>query len=99
MAQKTFKIGEYCVGGVIQAIVKGDQVTIISKEWDMSTGCNRGSSQKNAKELGSRTVNSKMNGSYRILNNYLHDLTTSYYADQILKWVKSNGIKFETSFF
>ena len=99
MAQKTFKIGEYAVGGIIQAIVKDDTLTIVNKEWDYSQGTRRGSDQSNAKELERRSFNSKVNDSYREALNYLCELTTSYYADEILDWAKKKGCDFNNSFF
>lgn len=38
MATKTFKIGEYCKGGIITVETKGSTVHIIAKEWDYSQG-------------------------------------------------------------
>lgn len=99
MAKKTFKIGEYANGGIIQAIVKDDTLTIINKEWDYSQGTRRGSDQSNAKEIDRRTFNSKTNGAYRLALDYLCGITTSYYADKILDWAKEKGCKFENRFF
>ena len=89
MATKTFKIGEYAKGGVITAEVTKDKVTIIQKEWDYSKGSSKGSDQSNAKELDRLTVSTALRGSERTIDNYLCDLTTSYYAGQILDWVKT----------
>ncbi len=46
MATKTFKIGEYCKGGIITVETKGSIVHIIAKEWDMSQGTRKNSNQK-----------------------------------------------------
>ena len=89
MATKTFKIGEYAKGGVITAEATKDKVTIIQKEWDYSKGSSKGSDQSNAKELSRLTVSTDKNGSERTIDNYLCDLTSSYYAGQILDWVKT----------
>ena len=89
MATKTFKIGEYAKGGVITAEATKDKVTIIQKEWDYSKGSSKGSDQSNAKELTRVTVSTALRGSERTIDNYLCDLTSSYYAGQILDWVKT----------
>lgn len=89
MATKTFKIGEYSRGGVITAEVKKNKVTVIFKEWDFSTGSRRSSNQKNAKELYRVEVDVDANNSEQNLMSALYDDTTSYYADMIMKWIKT----------
>ena len=97
-ATKTFKIGEYAKGGVITAKVDGNNLTIIAKDWDTSTGYNKGSNQSNAKEFDRETVDCKANGARRSIDNFLNDLTTSYYAGQVIEWAETKGIKFETGY-
>ena len=50
MATKTFKIGEYCKGGVITVETTAKKVAVIAKDWDFSAGSKKGSNQSNAKE-------------------------------------------------
>ena len=95
MASKTWKIGEYAKGGVITVEVKGKVINIIGKEWDYSQGSNKGSNQSNAKEFTRQRVNSNDGDAFRQCDNFLNDLTTSYYSDEIMKWVKSK-VTFET---
>jgi|ETNvirnome_2_130_1030620.scaffolds.fasta_scaffold00277_27 hypothetical protein len=97
-ATKTFKIGEYATGGVITANVNGNDLTIIAKDWDFSAGSNKGSNQSKAKEFDRETVNCKTDGAQRSISNFLNDLTTSYYADTILDWAETKGIKFESGY-
>jgi hypothetical protein len=87
--KKTFKIGEYCKGGVITVEASKRTVTIIAKDWDMSQGTRRSSNQSNAKEFDRIEVFTSSNYAERELNNFLHDLTTSYYAGQVMDWIKS----------
>ena len=94
MKTRTWKIGEYAKGGVITVEIRGKVIAIIGKDWDFSQGSNRGSSQKNAKEFTRGTCLSTDNDAYRKCDNFLNDLTTSYYAGEIMKWVESK-IKFE----
>jgi hypothetical protein len=99
MATKTFKIGEYCRGGIIQAIAIKDKVTIIGKQWDHSAGSRKSSNQSNAKEWTRLEVNTSDQNARRELDNFLNDLTSSYYSDEILKWVESNTELKSRSFF
>jgi hypothetical protein len=89
MATKTFKIGEYSKGGIITVETSNNKVTIISKEWDYSKGSTRGSDQSNAKEWNRIEVLASSSNAYRELSNYLIEDTTSYYADEILKWIET----------
>lgn len=94
MAQsKTFKIGEYAKGGVITVEIKGKTVTVIGKEWDFSTGSRKSSNQSKAKEFTRGTCVVTDNNAYRNTLDFLCDLTTSYYADEIMKWIESK-VKF-----
>jgi hypothetical protein len=96
-ATKTFKIGEYAKGGVITAEVNGKVITIIGKDWDTSTGYSKSSNQSNAKEFTRATVLANEQNAEWKLSEFLCDLTTSYYADEIIKWVKSK-VKIEREF-
>lgn len=88
-ATKTFKIGEYAKGGVITVNVNGKIVTVIGKEWDFSKGSKKGSDQSNAKEFTRGIADTTDSNAYRNLSNFLCDLTTSYYADQIIRWIET----------
>jgi len=88
MATKTFKIGEYCKGGIITVETKGNKVAIIGKDWDMSQGTRRSSNQKNAKEWIRLEVDCELRDADRQCTMFLHDLTTSYYTDMIMKWIE-----------
>lgn len=88
-ATKTFKIGEYAKGGVITANVNGKVITIIGKDWDMTKGTRKSSDQSNAKEFTRGTIDSTESGANRKLQDFLCDLTTSYYADVITKWIET----------
>jgi len=98
MSTKTFKLGEVCRGGIITVITKGDKVTIIGKEWNHANG-GRKNQQKNNKEWTRLEVDAKYSGSRREIDDFLHDLTTSYYSGKILDWIEGDGkVKFNTSF-
>lgn len=89
MATRTFKIGEYCKGGVITAEVKGKTINVIAKDWDVSAGYNKGSNQSKAKEFDRETNQADGDNTYRNIMNFLEDLTTHYYACQVMEWIES----------
>jgi hypothetical protein len=89
MATKTFKIGEYAKGGIITVETTAKQVTVIGKDWDFSKGSRRSSDQSGAKEWTRETVSVLDSQACRKLDNFLNDLTTSYYAGLVLDWIKS----------
>jgi len=99
MATKTFKIGECCKGGIIQAIATKEKVTIIGKDWDHSAGSRKSSNQTNAKEWTRLEVNTSDQNARRELDNFLNDLTSSYYSDEVLKWVETKTELPKASFF
>jgi len=97
--KKTWKIGEYCKGGIITAEVTKTKVFIIGKDWDMSAGCKKSSNQSNAKEFTrleldiAKLSHRDMYNRYmynRDMDEFLNDLTTSYYASQVMDWVKEH---------
>ena len=96
MATKTFKIGEYCKGGIITVETTSTKAIVIAKDWDMSLGTRRGSDQSNAKEFDRVEVDINSGTAERDLMEFLLDLTTSYYTDQVLEWFKTK-ITFKTN--
>jgi hypothetical protein len=103
-ATKTWKLGEVAQGGVITAeiigtslIPNGKIITIIGKEWDFSTGSRKSSNQSNAKEFTRGSVLANEQDAERKLYMFLSDLSTSYWADEIIKWIKTK-VKIEPLF-
>ena len=97
MAKKTFKIGEYCRGGIITVETTKTTATVIAKDWDFSEGSTRGSSQVNAKEWNRLEVSLEDSDARRKLDIFLNDLTSCFYADKVLEWFESK-IEFKTTF-
>jgi len=93
MAEKTWKLGEVCQGGVITVQTTKTQVKVIGKQWDMSKGTNRGSDQSGAKEFTRLEVNLSIRNNERKIDDFLHELTTSYYSGEIMEWIKTK-VKF-----
>lgn len=81
MAQKTFKIGEYAKSGIIKVETKKNIINI--RVIDMFSNKEISSKVKVINEYDH--INST--DIERDLNNYLHDITTSYYASKVMKWL------------
>lgn len=91
MKSKTWNIGEYCQGGVITAEIHNNNIVkVIGKEWDESQGWSRNSDQSNAKEFTRIEANFLAWGVEAEFDTFLNDLTSSYYASQVIDWIKAN---------
>lgn len=97
MATKTWRLGEHCKGGVITVETTAKKVVVIAKEWDYSKGTSRGSDQSNAKEWNRLEVSITDSDARSKINWFLFDLTTSYYADEVMKWIESK-VSFKSEF-
>ena len=95
MATKTWKLGEVCKGGIITIETTKTQVKVIAKERDYSKGSNKGSDQSKAKEWNRLEVNLSDNQAESKIDWFLFDLTTSYWAGEILDWIKTK-VKFSS---
>lgn len=96
-ATKTWKLGEVCQGGIISVEINGNVINIIGKEWDTSAGYNKSSNQSNAKEFTRKTIVTIDTEAYNKCFMFISDLTTSYYADEIIKWIETK-VKFERKY-
>ena len=86
---KTFKIGECCKGGVITVEITGKIIVIIGKDWDTSAGFSKNSDQSKAKEFTRGSVVATEQNAHMKIMNFLEDLTTHYYASQVMDWIKT----------
>ena len=77
MATKTFKIGEYCKGGIITIETTKTQVKVICKEWSDN------------KEWNRLEVNLSSSDAESKIDWFLFDLTTSYYVGEIMDWIRT----------
>lgn len=78
MAQsKTFKIGESCEGGIIEVVIKGKLIQICNRDWNTK------------KELKTATALTDEWGIESKIMNFLEDLTSYYYAEKVMTWIKS----------
>ena len=85
-ATKNFKIGEYAVGGIIRVEVKGK--VIIIKALDYNT--------KELVRAGSITTDTQ--GVESQIQNFLEELTSYYYAEKIMAWIKSKVELYSTRY-
>jgi hypothetical protein len=97
MATKTWKLGEYSKGGVITVETTAKKVAVIAKEWDTSKGYNKSSDQSKAKEWKRLEVMVDEPEARLNIDWFLFDLTTSYYADEVMKWIESK-VSFKSEF-
>jgi hypothetical protein len=76
-ATKTFKIGEYAVGGIVIVNIIGKAIFINFADW-------------NSKEtlLTGSTTSDNLNSRY-IISEFLNENTSYHWADTILKWIES----------
>ena len=77
MAKKQFKIGECAVGGIIEVNIQDALVHIIARNYFTKRHV-----QSTAIPIGNTNAE-------RQIDNYLNDLTTSYYAGKVLDWIKT----------
>lgn len=77
MKTKTFKIGEYAIGGIIQVKIENSRIGMKCIDWD-------------TKKVLSHYVfmSNEPTGLFQA-ENHLNDLTSCYFADKILTWIKS----------
>lgn len=79
--KKVFKIGEYAVGGIIIASIdeNNDQITVKACAF-------------NSPEiiLQEKTFNANLSRSFYDVEDYLHDLTSSYYVEKIMDYILSH---------
>jgi hypothetical protein len=77
MKTKTFKIGEYAIGGIIQVTISENKIEIGALDW-------------NTKRVIKKELFTCMDSSWRLrVSEYLEDLTSYYYAEKILTWIKN----------
>ena len=76
MATKTFKIGEYAVGGIIKVSVNNGLVTIQALDWNTKEIVEQEHFKASIQNLG------------KMLRFLESDLTSYYYADQIMPWIR-----------
>ena len=81
MAKKTFKIGEYAIGGIIQVCTTSDTLNIDALDWSTKE-----------KIMGREFRINMYDVEYEIFK-YLNELTSSYYADKVTDFIKEN-VKF-----
>jgi hypothetical protein len=78
MATKSFKIGEYAIGGIIKVDIGNTTITI--KALDYNT---------KAEVMSNHYPN--YDNPYWEMHEFLHELTSSYYADKILEYITENS--------
>lgn len=81
MATKSFKIGEYAIGGIIKVNVDLTTITIQALDY-------------HSKAVVSENTYDLDDESYWKINDYLNELTSSYYAEKVMEYIeKTSSIK------
>jgi len=76
---KSFKIGEYAVGGIIKVIREGETFRIESLDYNTK------------KLVESATFSARrLPENERAMWNYLNTLTSVYYTDKVMEWILVN---------
>ena len=78
MNLRTFRIGEYAVGGIIRVRINLESIFIQTLDWDTEKEVTRNSFPLNDE-------------SYWLIMDRLHELTSSYYAERIMKFIEENA--------
>ena len=78
---KTFKIGEYAIGGIIQVDIRKNDIEIKALDWNTKKVVSRYEYTNNDPALRPGYWRSDV-----IM--YLEDLTTYYYAERIMKYIE-----------
>jgi len=76
-ATKQFKLGEYCIGGIIKVDIIGKIILIKALDWNSK------------KEVMTGSYQTDIHDAHAVVDNFLNELTTYYYADKIMTWIKS----------
>jgi hypothetical protein len=79
MSKKTFKIGEYAIGGIITAETSENRIDINALDWNT----------KEVQRSGTFFL-SELNSDFRVME-YLEELTSFYYAEKVMKWIKEHS--------
>lgn len=77
MAKKTFKIGECCKGGIISVETKGQNISVIGREY------------VSGKEFTRLDISADNSDVYKKLFFFISDLTSAYYTDKVIDFIKS----------
>lgn len=75
--KKDFKIGEYAVGGIISVQTECNLICIKALDWTSKK-------EIRSEKFKSTEVNE--------MDNFLHELTSSYWAEQIMTHMKLKGL-------
>jgi len=84
MAKRSFKIGERCVGGIIQVEITGNKIVMRALDY------------YSKKEVMSGVVMSNEEDAKWKADLFLSNLSTSFHADKVIKWIETI-VKFSTS--
>ena len=83
MKTKTFKIGECCRGGIILVIIGKKDIAIKALDWNTKKVVLEDLFPIKSPEYYDYNAEQSM-------DNFLNQLSTCYFADKVLKYIKEN---------
>jgi len=78
MAKQTFKIGESCIGGIIEVNITGKVIVIKALDWQTNKEVRRGTTDTTDPQCE------------RKIDDFLTDLTSYYFVEKVMKFIKDN---------
>lgn len=82
MATKLFKIGEYSYYGKWRLTIKADVVNVQGIDWDTGKVC----AERNFVATTGQSLNT---ADSTPLDEYLTEMSTVYYGEEMMKWLKA----------
>lgn len=79
MKTKSFKIGEYAIGGIIRVNKEQDVIRVQALDW------------VSKQPIMEDRFHTEISGYLNQIDHFLNQLTTSYYADKVLGYIKANN--------
>jgi hypothetical protein len=78
MAKQTFKIGESCIGGIIEVTITGKVIQIKALDWQTK------------KEVRKGTTDTTDPNCEQKIDDFLTDLTSYYFVEKVMKYIRDN---------
>lgn len=78
MAKQTFKIGESCIGGIIEVTITGKVIQIKALDWQTKQAVRTGTTDTSDPECE------------RKIDDFLTDLTSYYFVEKVMKYIRDN---------
>ena len=78
MAKQTFRIGESCIGGIIEVTITGKIIVIKALDWQTNKVVRTGTGETTDPQCE------------RKIDDFLTELTSYYFVEKVMKFIKDN---------